>query len=349
MIFKPSSLPKLFFTYICPRFYGGAPSVPSNTTTTSTVNQSPWQNPVYQALMLGTADKPGPVTNMLNASNEQMAQWNAINKTGLTREAQAGLGTWNPTISAGTSTLVDKVNQDTGKYETIVNPSLYQKDSAGHYTPTPQAYATDELKNTYQTYLGRAPDAPGQAYWLDSYKRGVPSNDITASIAGSDEAKAYAAKNAAKYAPISATTSQDVANSVADFRNARQAPAAPAAPAPGAAQGGLMGLRGYASGGEIQKAAQEALGRPFSDFDTNQLMRGMPGASYDQILKYFKSQPEGVKYAATQAAKKPSAAEIKKFVADNMGNPKLIASKAKEFGLSNQDLADATGDRKSVV
>ncbi len=82
MIFKPSSLPKLFFTYICPRFYGGAPSAPSNTTSTQTINQSPWQNPVYQALMLGTADKPGPVTSMLRSGAEQTAAWDAMNAGG---------------------------------------------------------------------------------------------------------------------------------------------------------------------------------------------------------------------------------------------------------------------------
>ena len=82
MIFKPSSLHKLFFTYICPRFYGGAPPVPSNTTTTSTVNQSPWQNPVYQALMLGTKDKPGPITSMLRSSAGQTAAYNDMLKGG---------------------------------------------------------------------------------------------------------------------------------------------------------------------------------------------------------------------------------------------------------------------------
>lgn len=82
MIFKPSSLPKLFFTYICPRFYGGAPSAPANTTSTTTVNQSPWQNPVYQALMLGTKDKPGPVTSMLRSSAEQTAAYNDMLKGG---------------------------------------------------------------------------------------------------------------------------------------------------------------------------------------------------------------------------------------------------------------------------
>ena len=258
MIFKPSSLHKLFFTYICPRFYGGAPAAPSNTTSTQTVNQSPWQNPVYQALMLGTADKPGPATSMLNASREQMAQWNAINKTGLTPTAQASLGTWNPAVSAGTSTIVDKVNQQTGKYDPTVNPALYQKDATGQYVPT-----------------------------------------------------------------------------------------APAAPVPGAAQGGLMGLRGYASGGELQKAAKAAWGRELTASELANWSAYQSSAPYDYVLSRMQGYPEGVQYATTQAATKkanqPSAAEIKKFVANNMGDPKLIASKAKEFGLSNQDLADATG------
>lgn len=82
MIFKPSSLHKLFFTYVCPTFYGSPPAAPSNTTTTSTVNQSPWQNPVYQALMLGTKDKPGPVTSMLRSSAEQTAAYNDMLKGG---------------------------------------------------------------------------------------------------------------------------------------------------------------------------------------------------------------------------------------------------------------------------
>jgi hypothetical protein len=82
MIFKPSSIRKLFFTYFCPTFYGGPPAAPSNTTSTQTINQSPWQNPVYQALMLGTADKPGPVTSMLRSGAEQTAAWDAMNAGG---------------------------------------------------------------------------------------------------------------------------------------------------------------------------------------------------------------------------------------------------------------------------
>ena len=82
MIFKPSSIRKLFFTYFCPTFYGGPPAAPSNTTSTQTINQSPWQNPVYQALMLGTADKPGPITSMLRSSTEQTAAWDAMKAGG---------------------------------------------------------------------------------------------------------------------------------------------------------------------------------------------------------------------------------------------------------------------------
>ena len=122
MIFKPSSLHKLFFTYICPRFYGGAPAAPSNTTSTQTVNQSPWQNPVYQALMLGTASQPGPATSMLNASRDQMAQWNAINSNGLDPATQASLGAWNPNVAGSTAAYTNNLDAATGRYTPTVNP-----------------------------------------------------------------------------------------------------------------------------------------------------------------------------------------------------------------------------------
>lgn len=232
MIFKPSSLHKLFFTYICPRFYGGAPAAPSNTTSTQTVNQSPWQNPVYQALMLGTADKPGPATSMLNASREQMAQWNAINKTGLTPTAQASLGTWNPAVSAGTSTIVDKVNQQTGKYDPTVNPALYQKDATGQYVPT-----------------------------------------------------------------------------------------APAAPVPGAAQGGLMGLRGYASGGSIdpvQQTVMDLVGRQLSDADLADLKHwsAMGFGSPADLVQRF----NGPEVAAWKAAPPEQKAVAYQKIVDAGGN-----------------------------
>ena len=222
MIFKPSNLHKLFFTYICPRFYGGAPAAPSNTTSTSTVNQSPWQNPVYQALMLGTADKPGPATSMLNASRDQMAQWNAINKTGLTPSAQASLGTWNPPGS--TSSYINNLNPATGQYTPTVNPNV------------------TNLKQDYQTSLGRAPDASGQNYWLGRLNNGMSQQDVAKSIAASQEAQAYTAKNTPAASPIEQS----------------------------AAQGGLMGLRGYASGGTIDPVQQTAIdlfGRELSAAD----------------------------------------------------------------------------------
>ena len=113
MIFKLSNLPKFFHTYICPRFYGGG-GVPEHTTSTQTVNQSPWQNPVYQALMLGTAEKPGPVTSILNNSRDQTAAWNAINAAGLPAAEQAALGTWNPAGSPAAYT--NNLDPATGQY-----------------------------------------------------------------------------------------------------------------------------------------------------------------------------------------------------------------------------------------
>lgn len=213
MIFKPSSLHKLFFTYICPRFYGGAPAAPSNTTSTQTVNQSPWQNPVYQALMLGTKDQPGPATSMLNASREQMAQWNAINKTGLTPSAQASLGTWNPATPNTTSSYVNQLNTDTGQYIPMSGD------------------ITRGVNQSYQTSLGRAPDTAGQAYWANKINSGVSQQDVAKSIAASQEAQAYAAKNAPAASPIEQS----------------------------AAQGGLMGLSGYASGGKLSKEDTAAI------------------------------------------------------------------------------------------
>lgn len=56
MIFKPSSLHKFFFTYICPRFYGGAPSTPSQTTQTVNQNTIPGELMPYVKTMMGAAE-----------------------------------------------------------------------------------------------------------------------------------------------------------------------------------------------------------------------------------------------------------------------------------------------------
>lgn len=56
MTFKPSSIHKFFFTYICPRFYGGSPpSAPSNTTSTVTQNSIPAELMPYATGMLSAA------------------------------------------------------------------------------------------------------------------------------------------------------------------------------------------------------------------------------------------------------------------------------------------------------
>ena len=102
---------------------GSAPSAPANTTSTTTVNQSPWQNPTYQALMLGTASNPGPVTSMLRSSNALMQQYNTTNQQGLTPAAQASLGAWNPATATSTSNLVNRLNPATGMYEPTFNPA----------------------------------------------------------------------------------------------------------------------------------------------------------------------------------------------------------------------------------
>lgn len=58
MIFKPSSLHKFFFTYICPRFYGGGSPAPAPSQTTQTVNQNtiPEQLMPYVKNMLNRAE-----------------------------------------------------------------------------------------------------------------------------------------------------------------------------------------------------------------------------------------------------------------------------------------------------
>ena len=56
MIFKPSSLHKLFFTYICPRFYGGPPPAPTQTTQTVNQNTIPAELLPYVKNMLNKAE-----------------------------------------------------------------------------------------------------------------------------------------------------------------------------------------------------------------------------------------------------------------------------------------------------
>ena len=171
MIFKPSSLHKLFFTYICPRFYGGAPAAPANTTSTSTVNQSPWQNPVYQALMLGTAAQPGPATSMLNASRDQMAQWNAVNKAGLDPATQASLGAWNPNVAGSTAAYTNNLNAATGQYVPTANPNAIANRVAND-SPIEQSAAQGGVMGLKGYASGGAPysltDALKRVAYFDS-------------------------------------------------------------------------------------------------------------------------------------------------------------------------------------
>lgn len=78
--------------------------VPANTTTTTTVNQSPWQNPTYQALMLGTKDNPGPITNILRSNAGYMNAYNRMLGQGTTPMDVVRSNQFNPTAAgAGTS------------------------------------------------------------------------------------------------------------------------------------------------------------------------------------------------------------------------------------------------------
>jgi len=57
MIFKPSNLHKFFFTFICPRFYGGGtPAPPSQTTQTVNQNSIPAELLPYTKSMMGAAE-----------------------------------------------------------------------------------------------------------------------------------------------------------------------------------------------------------------------------------------------------------------------------------------------------
>ena len=133
---------------------GSAPSAPANTTSTTTVNQSPWQNPTYQALMLGSSDNPGPVTSMLRASSDLTKQWNATNQQGLTPAAQASLGAWNPATAASTANYYNQLNTSTGQYVPTANPNAAANAAAinarvGAATPqNPQAVQQGVVQQT---------------------------------------------------------------------------------------------------------------------------------------------------------------------------------------------------------
>lgn len=50
-------------------------SAPANTTSTTTVNQSPWQNATYRALALGTPGNLGPVAQQLKIGQQLTNDW----------------------------------------------------------------------------------------------------------------------------------------------------------------------------------------------------------------------------------------------------------------------------------
>jgi hypothetical protein len=50
-------------------------SAPANTTTTTTINQSPWQNATYRALALGTPGNLGPVAQQLKIGQQLTNDW----------------------------------------------------------------------------------------------------------------------------------------------------------------------------------------------------------------------------------------------------------------------------------
>ena len=55
-----------------------AGGVPASTSSTTTINQSPWQNSTYRALALGTTDKPGPVTSLIRNAAAETAAYNSV-------------------------------------------------------------------------------------------------------------------------------------------------------------------------------------------------------------------------------------------------------------------------------
>ena len=87
MIFKLSSLHKFFFTYICPRFYGGAPPTPSQTTQTVNQNSIPAELMPY---MLDVLDKGQGLTNQTYKPFSTNAQDYVAGFSPLQQQAQKG-------------------------------------------------------------------------------------------------------------------------------------------------------------------------------------------------------------------------------------------------------------------
>ena len=138
---------------------GGAPA---NTTSTTTINQSPWQNPTYQALALGTATNPGPVTNLIRNASQQTAAYNALMASPGGMNAPIGAsperiaagnamaGAWNPT--------------NTGAYQNVINPTTgaasVQAIAPKTETPEKQAAAEGGLMGLRNFKKGSVTEAP---------------------------------------------------------------------------------------------------------------------------------------------------------------------------------------------
>ena len=87
MIFKLSSLHKFFFTYICPRFYGGAPSTPSETTQTTNQNTIPAELMPY---MMDVLNKGQGLTSQTYKPFSTNAQDYVAGFSPLQQQAQKG-------------------------------------------------------------------------------------------------------------------------------------------------------------------------------------------------------------------------------------------------------------------
>lgn len=89
MIFKPSSLHKFFFTYICPRFYGGGspPATPSQTTQTVNQNTIPAELMPYVKNMLNRAE---PLSQSAYVPYSTNAEDYVAPFSPLQKQAQAG-------------------------------------------------------------------------------------------------------------------------------------------------------------------------------------------------------------------------------------------------------------------